>query len=466
MTSPTGKYAFVPRFLKLSGMNILANLMVPLAGLIDMAFLGHLADIRHLAGVAIATILFNYIYWTFGFLRMGTTGMTAQALGRNNQSEVLLVGLRNSLLAIVLGVLILILQYPLRELGFALLSATASVKASGIMFYNALIWGAPATLLNFVLLGWFLGRSQGQQVVLLSLVGSMANIGLDYLFIVKLGWESAGAGAATALSQYATAGVGLILIAIEYGSRFPTTKSQAKSRVTPNINLRKLLTQLWEPKALQAAFSLNRDILIRTLIMVSAFSAFTNLGSGMGTIVLATNTLLLQIVTLSAYLIDGIAFATESFAGIFYGQAVTQEINPKESKPAHQLLPLIWVAGGLSLGLGLAIALLVALFPLPIFSLLTIHLEVVQQIPDYVFWLLPVLGFGSIAFMLDGYFIGLTAGNILLRSAIVSSLVGFAPVATLAWYWQNPHLLWLALALFMVGRVIPMAIAVPKTLSG
>ncbi len=450
MTFSTGNYQFVPKFLRLSGMNILANLMVPVAGLIDLAFLGHLADIRHLAGVAIATVLFNYIYWTFGFLRMGTTGMTAQAVGRGDQAEVLLVGLRNSLLAIVLGIMILVLQYPLRELGFALLSASAAVKASGLMFYNALIWGAPATLLNFVLLGWFLGRSQGQQVILLSLVGSMANIGLDYLFIVKLGWESTGAGAATALSQYATAGVGLILIAIEYGSRFSAVKSQ--------LNSLKLITQIWEPQALQAAFSLNRDILIRTLIMVSAFSAFTNLGSGMGTIVLATNTLLLQIVTLSAYLIDGIAFATESFAGIFYGQA-------KIGKPSSQLLPLIWVAGGLSLGLGVAIALLVALFPIPIFSLLTIHLEVVQQTPNYVFWLLPVLGFGSIAFMLDGYFIGLTAGNVLLRSALFASLVGFAPVATLAWYGQNPHLLWLALALFMAGRVMPMAMAVRKTLA-
>lgn len=468
MVFSAGQYAFIPKFLQLSGMNILANLMVPLAGLINVAFLGHLADIRHLAGVAIATVLFNYIYWTFGFLRMGTTGMTAQAVGRNNQSEVLLVGLRNSFLAIVLGILILILQYPLRELGFALLSATASVKASGLMFYNAMIWGAPATLLNFVLLGWFLGRSQGRRVVLLSLVGNMANISLDYLFINKLGWESAGAGAATVISQYAMAAVGLIFIAIEYDSftRYP----RAIAKIDFKLDFAKLLTQIWEPEALKAAFSLNRDILVRTLLMVSSFSVFINLGAGMGTIVLATNTLLLQIVTLSAYLIDGIAFATESFAGIFYGQAITQEINPKEIKPKeikpdHQLLPLIWVAGGLSLFLGLAIALPVILFPIPLFNLLTTHQELVQQTPNYVLWLLPVIGFGSIAFMLDGYFIGLTAGNILLRSALFSSLVGFAPVATLAWYWQNPHLLWLALTLFMVGRVIPMAIAVPKTLS-
>jgi MATE family multidrug resistance protein len=472
MAALAGKYTFVPRFLQLSAMNVLANLMVPLAGLVDVAFLGHLADIRHLAGVAIATVLFNYIYWTFGFLRMGTTGLTAQAVGRGDPQEVLLVGLRNSLLALSLGAGILILQYPLRELGFSLLSATAAVKLSGQMYYNALIWGAPATLFNFVLLGWFLGRSQGQQVFLLSLVGNLANIVLDYFFINKFGWESAGAGAATAMSQYLMTGAGLGLIAFESSS------SSGASGVVTRGNFPKF-SQLWEIEAFKATVSLNRDILVRTLLMVSSFAIFTNLGAGMGTIVLAVNALIMQIINLSAYVIDGIAFATESFAGTFYGQIYQAEINSSDSleiNPVNanqgdinqqpQLLRLIWVAGGLSLVWGLAIALPVIAFPIPIFSLLTKHQEVLQQIPNYVLWLLPILSFGSLAYMLDGYFIGLTEGKVLLRSAIISSLVGFAPVAFWAWHSQNPHLLWLALTLFMVGRVLPMAIAIPPTLVG
>ena len=192
----------------------------------------------------------------------------------------------------------------------------------------------------------------------------------------------------------------------------------------------------------------------------------------MGTIVLATNTLLLQIVTLAVYIIDGMAFATESFAGIFYGQKEVNQLvgdQPDQSiqinQSLNQLLPLIWVAGGLSLLGGLAIAIPIICFPLTIFSLLTKHLEVVEKTPHYVLWLLPVLGFGSLAFMLDGYFIGLMAGKILLRSALFASLVGFTPVAILAWQQQNPHLLWLALSLFMAGRVLPMAIAVPRTLN-
>jgi MATE family multidrug resistance protein len=206
---------FRDRFFRLALVNILSNLMVPLAGLVDVAFLGHLTEIRHLAGVALATVLFNYIYWTFGFLRMGTTGTTAQAVGRADQEAVLLTLLRNAVLAIGLGLIILVLQYPLRELGFALLSAAPEVKSSGIAYYNALIWGAPATLLNFVLIGWLLGREQGGRVLLLSIFGNGANVVLDYLFIVQWGWESAGAGIATAASQYLMLLIGMILVCRE-----------------------------------------------------------------------------------------------------------------------------------------------------------------------------------------------------------------------------------------------------------
>ena len=145
------------RFWRLAGVNILANLMVPLASLVDVGFLGHLAEIRHLAGVALATVLFNYIYWTFGFLRMGTTGTTAQASGQSDRQTVIVIWLRNSAIALTIGLLILILQQPLQQIGFTLLSATPEVLDSAQAYYNALIWGAPATLLNFVLLGWFLG---------------------------------------------------------------------------------------------------------------------------------------------------------------------------------------------------------------------------------------------------------------------------------------------------------------------
>ena len=174
------------RFGKLALINVLSNLMVPLASLIDLAFLGHLAEINYLAGVAIATILFNYIYWSFGFLRMGTTGATAQARGEENRQEVKLILWRNCAIALVIGLVILILQQPLKLVGFRLFEAETNVLTAAQAYYDALIWSAPATLINFVLFGWFLGQEKGKQVLLLSIIDKGANIALDYLLIVRL----------------------------------------------------------------------------------------------------------------------------------------------------------------------------------------------------------------------------------------------------------------------------------------
>jgi multidrug resistance protein, MATE family len=152
------RYDFLGRFFLLTIVNILSNIMVPLAGSISVAFLGHLTDIHQLVGVTLATILFDGIYWVLNFLRTGTTGMTAQAVGRDDQKGVILVGLRNGLIALGLGLLILILQHPLHQLAFALMNATPEVKAIGVAYFNTRIWGFPAALLNMVLMGWLLGR--------------------------------------------------------------------------------------------------------------------------------------------------------------------------------------------------------------------------------------------------------------------------------------------------------------------
>lgn len=431
------RVAFWPPFLRLALVNSLSNLMVPLAGLVDVAFLGHLSEIRHLAGVALATVLFNYIYWTFGFLRMGTTGLTAQAVGRDDDDEVWLTGGRNGAIALGIGGIIVLLHGPLRELGFALLSATPEVKQAGQAYYDALIWVAPANLLNFVLLGWFLGRGLGRQVLVLSVVANGTNVLLNYLLIVRLGWESTGAGAATALSQVAMAGVGLGMVGVE----------------VPWSRLRAIAPRLLDPTALKAAFWLNSNIVIRTFALVTTFSVFTNLSSTLGTVVLASNTLLLQVLSLAAYFIDGLAFATESYAGLFHGQG-----------NRHQLLALAQLSGAVSLLLGVAIALLVGLFPAALFHLLTDHANVLAYVTDYVWWLLPVLAFGSLAYMLDGYFLGLTQGRHLRRSALTSTLVGFAPLGAIAWLTHSNHLLWLALTSFMAARALTLSWQLPATL--
>ncbi|MBE9140570.1 MATE family efflux transporter [Nodosilinea sp. LEGE 07088] len=429
--------AFLPSFLKLAAANIISNLMVPLAGLVDTAFLGHLDDISYLGGVALATVIFNVVYWSFGFLRMGTTGTTAQARGRGDGEELWLILLRNGAIALSFGLIILLLQGPIREVGFALLSAEPAVKAAGIAFYNARIWDAPAVLMNLVLMGWFLGREKGRRVIVLSMVGNGSNVVFNYIFINQLGWASLGAGLGTALSQYMTLLVGLTLLASEGGFG----------------RLWAVLPQGWSPQAMKGLFLLNRDILVRTFALVLSFALFTNFSSALGTQTLAANTLLLQVVTLSAYFIDGIAFATESFAGRYYG-----------SGDLTNLRRLLNVGGSTSIALGLSFALAFVLFPQPLFGVLTGHQAVIATVQTYVGWLVPVLGLGAIAYMLDGYFLGLTAGHVLRNATVLAAGVGFLPLALVAQSAGSAHLLWLALVGLMAARALTLVWAVPQSL--
>lgn len=427
---------FYRRFFRLAIANIISNLMVPLAGLVDIAFLGHLAEIKHLAGVALATIIFNYIYWTFGFLRMGTTGTTAQASGQDDTDTMVLILLRNCAIAATIGTVLLIFQYPIREIAFAILNAELEVKTSGILYYNSRILAAPAALINYVLIGWFLGRERGGKVLLLSAVANAANVVLDYVLIVNLKLESAGAGMATAASQYLMLSVGIILVLQEgWLTKIPAVAGQ-----------------ILDKKALKATFKLNSNITVRNFILVSSFALFNNLSSSFGTLTLAANTLLLQVITFAAYFIDGLAFATESFAGNFLGQ---------EKK--EQLIPLLRLACGIGFSLGLIFALMFIVLRENLFGLLTNHQNVIELIDVYVIWLLPVLAFGSIAYILDGYFFGLTEGGILRDGAIIALVVGFLPMAAVAIYWKNTHLLWLAFTLFTAGRMLTLAWKVPET---
>lgn len=428
---------FYKRFFRLAIANIISNLMVPLAGLVDIAFLGHLAEIKHLAGVALATIIFNYIYWTFGFLRMGTTGTTAQASGQDDTNTMLLILLRNCAIAATIGTVLLIFQYPIREIAFAILNAEPEVKNSGILYYNYRILAAPAALINYVFIGWFLGREKGGKVLLLSAVVNTGNVVLDYLFIVNLKLESVGAGMATAASQYLMLLVGIVLVLQEgWLTKVPAVAGE-----------------ILDKKASIATFKLNLNITVRNFILVSSFALFNNLSSALGTLTLAANSLLLQVISFAAYFIDGLAFATESFAGNFLGQEKKEE-----------LIPLLRLAGGIGFSLGLIFALMFIVFRESLFSLLTNHQNVIELIDVYVIWLLPVLAFGSIAYILDGYFFGLTEGGILRDGAIIALVVGFLPMAAVAMYGKNTHLLWLALTLFTAGRMLTLAWKVPETL--
>lgn len=431
------QYDFIPRYFRLAIANLVSNLMVPLSGLVSIAFLGHLTEIHHLAGVALATVLFNYLYRTLNFLRLSITGVTAQAAGRNDREAVLLIGLRNILIALGLGLMILLVQYPLREAGFALLSGAPEVRAAGVDYFNARIWGAPAVTLNLVLIGWLIGREQSGKVVLLSIVGNGANIALSYQLINQWGWSSTGAGLAQTLGQWLMALLGVFWIASEISPR----------------ESRALFSQVWNGSDLKQIFTLNRDLFVRSLFVGLTYSLFTGLCTSMGTLVLTETALLFEVVMLSIYIFDGLGYATETLTGHFQGN------NAKA-----QFVPLLGVSMVVSLVTALVISLVCVLFPQTVFGLLTNHSEVTTHISVYTPWLILVLILCAITIALESYFLGLAKGAASRNAVLVGTGLGFVPVALIACYLHNPHLLWLALSFFLVGRTVFLSVLLPKTL--
>ncbi|MBO1059638.1 MAG: MATE family efflux transporter [Aphanizomenon flos-aquae CP01] len=431
-------YNFLGRFYRLSSISVLSNMMVPLAGLVDIAFLGHLTDIRHLAGVILATILFDYLYRVLKFMRSSTNAITAQAVGKDDDKAVILAGLRSGLIALFVGLIILLLQYPLQKIGFLILTGSSDIEAAGVDYFYARIWGAPAVLINFVLFGWFLGREMNWVMLLMSIVGNASNVLLDYLMIFKWGWASTGAGLATALSQYLALIVGLIWMVF-------TIPWQAVPAA---------IQELFDRVALQETFALKGNILIRFLVLVSVYSIFTNLSATMGTTVLAQNGLLLQIALLSQFTINGVGLTMQTMAGNFKSKGNTQ-----------QMFPLLMVSLVTSVFIALGFAGTAILFPEQVFGLLTNHTELNQDINKYTIWLLPISVITGITFILEGYFIGLKEGEILRNTVLLSFVVAFTPLVITAWYFHNNHLLWSTLLSYMTSNMILLALSVPRTLA-
>ncbi len=447
------------QFFRLTFLNVLTTLTTPLAGLVDLAMLGHLDHVRHLAGVALAAVIFDVLYWGFGFLRMGTTALTARAVGRlagasksggtgvSNPSgtgvmtsafagvpsapstqaapstqqameDVRLVLTRAVVLGAMVGLVFVALRPIIDQVAFALLAGTSEVERAGSAYFKARILGAPAALTNMAILGWYVGRGRSGTALLLTLLANLTNVVLNYIFIVRLGWASAGAGLATMAGQYLMMLAGAAAIAREGMWSSPL--------------------RAFRVAGLAQFFSFNRDVLIRTVLLIAAFTHFTNESARMGDVTLAANVMLIKYFSLAAYLVDGAALAVEAMLGHL----------THDRAQRHHVLRLAFLTGGLSASVFL---LALNLTPHRTLGLLTHHQHVVERAVAYLGWMTPSLLAGSMAFILDGVFLGLTAGRVLRVSAMVS-FGCYVPAAFLAHVQRDNNMLWLAFALFMVGR--------------
>ncbi len=418
----------------LAGPIILSNLSVPLVGAVDTAVVGHLPDPIYIGAVALGAIIFNFLFWGFGFLRMGTTGFIAQAYGAGNIDEVRAVLARALLLAVSLGVLVVALQFPIGLLAFWAFSGSIELESLANSYFIVRVWSAPATLANYAILGCLIGIHNTRAALALQLVLNITNVLLDLLFVLGFGWGVQGVALASVISEF---------IALAFACWL----------VMRNLNRlggQWLHLRIVDMSRLKALLHVNINIFIRTLCLIFAFSYFTAMGTKIGEITLAANAVLLHLQHFLAYGLDGFAFAVEALAGSAYGAR-----NRAAFRMAVRVTT-IWALIVASL-----FTLLYALLGTSIINVIT-GIEIVRSAAaDYLIWVLisPVLSVWS--YQLDGIFIG-TTRPVEMRNGMVLSLLVYLLAIWLLVPLLGNHGLWLSLMIFMVTRAITLGLWYPR----
>ena len=410
--------------------SIVSNITVPLLGLVDVTIVGHLGAASYIGAIAVGGMLFNMIYWIFGFLRMGTGGLTSQAYGRQDYSDITSLLLRSLSISMMLAVSLLILQYPIRLIAFELIEASPEVQALATKYFHICIWGAPATLCLYSFTGWFIGMQNTRFPMYIAILQNLVNIAASLLFVYGMDMKVEGVALGTLIAQYAGVMMALTLTIRHYHP------------IKQHIDIQKL----WERSAMANFFRVNRDIFLRTLCVVAVTVFFTSTGAAYGDVILAVNTILMQLFTLYSYIMDGFAYAGEALTG--------KHIGAKHPKEQRETVHYLFYWGSAS---ALAFTLLYLIGGEGFLHLLTDDSTVIAASSEYFYWVLaiPIAGYG--AFLLDGICIGATATHLMLRSMIVAAGTFFVTYYSLHGVWGN-HALWLAFILYLLLRGVMQAI--------
>lgn len=413
------------QILRIALPSIVSNITVPLLGLVDLTIVGHMGSAVYIGAIAVGSMIFNVIYWIFGFLRMGTSGMTSQALGRRDLGEAATLLVRSLMVALAVAAAIVVLQVPLGRIAIAAAHPTADISAAARTYFGICVWGAPAMLALYSITGWFIGMQNTRIPMLVSVLQNVANICASLIFVYGFGMKVSGVATGTLVAQYAGLAAAAALWWRFYGRR-----------MRHKVDWRGVCRR----SALSRFFTVNRDIFVRTLFLVSVNFYFLSAGASQGAVVLAVNTLLMQLFTLFSYVMDGFAYAGEALCGRLYGAG--------NSEGFGRMVKRLFGWGAL---LTVAYTLVYALGGSGFLSLLTNNAQVTAAAGEYFVWavLIPVAGVA--AFVWDGVFIGVTATRGMLVSSGVAAAVFFALNAALSPMLHN-HALWIAFLCFLFMR--------------
>ena len=409
--------------LRLAIPNIISNISVPLLSTVDTALMGRMSAL-HIGAVGVGAMIFNFVYWNFGFLRMGTTGMTAQAFGKKNDAEIIITLGRALLVVLVLALLVLMFQYPIGEFSFYLMNATEDQYPLLRKYFYIRVWAAPATLALYAFMGWFFGMQNAIYPMILTIAINVVNIGLSFYLVAYWGMDVDGVAYGTLIAQY----FGLFLAFFLFYYKYASLLEHYRSDV------------LLKMDELKQFLSINRDIFLRTFCLTFAFGFFYSQSAIYGETILAINVILLQFLNWMSYGIDGFAFAAESLVGKYIGAA--------DEKGTFKAIRLSFFWG---LVLSLLFSLTYGLFGEELLYLFTDQVELIEMSQVYLFWMIlfPVISFSC--YLWDGIFIGMVAA-ITMRNAMVISLILYLAVHMLLAPRLENHGIWLALLIFMAIR--------------
>lgn len=405
---------------------IVSNITVPLLGLVDVAIVGHLGSAAYIGAIAVGGMIFNVIYWLFNFLRMGTGGMTSQAFGKRDFTEVVRLLARSLGVALVVALLLIILQLPLRSLALDIMQPTERVRQYAETYFNILIWGAPAMLGLYSFTGWFIGMQNSRVPMVIAITQNVVNVAASLCFVFVFGMKVEGVALGTLVAQYS----GIIMAVIMWLSSYGRLKKYFRSE------------NLFAWHAVKGFLAVNCDIFFRTLCMICVMLFFTSAGSWQGETVLAVNTLLMQFYMIFSYVMDGFAYAGEAISGKRYGA--------RNWKGLDDTVRHLFLWGG---AMTILFTLLYIIGGNAFLSLLTDNGTVVEAAHEYTVWamLMPVSGIA--AFIWDGVFIGCTKTRGMLESMAASSVTFFLVYFSLRHALGN-HGLWLAFISYMAMRGI------------
>lgn len=428
MTPKTAAPLSHRRILKIAVPIVLANATVPILGAVDTGVVGQLGEAAPIGAVGIGAIVLSGIYWIFGFLRMGTTGMTSQAEGAGDQSEVKALLVRSLIAGLVAGFGVILLQFPLFWLSFVIAPASAEVEGLAKDYMQIRVFSAPAAIAIYGITGWLIALERTKAVLLLQLWMNGLNIGLDLWFVLGLGWGVNGVAFATFLAEWSGCLLGIWICRDGFSGGI----LRDKARLLDAVILRKMLV-------------VNSDIMVRSVLLQAAFMSFLFLGSGIDDATLAANQVLIQFLYITAYALDGFAFAAESLVG--------QALGARQRARLRR-------AAVLTSGWGCVIVTLLSFGFLiggsTLIDLMTTAEDVRQSARAYLVWVILAPLFGIASWMLDGIFIGATRTRD-MRQAMVASTAIYVVAVLILMPLAGNHGLWAALMVFFVARGVTLA---------